>query len=417
MKNLTLEIKQIWRQYWAYRLYVFLLLAAFLKQLLHETQLVDGHEFFTAAQNLWYHGFPDSCNPQSSCDHWLHETRRTWGYPVLIFVAFFKSKLLYVIQFILALLVPVQANRLLNQLNINGVFKLWLYFFILFPLQYFYSALLMPEIWVQYLILIGTLYFYQKNFLKISLVLAALLLLKPVFIVFLPLLLIYMFFDFSRRKILLIPAFIFGLVSLVNMQKTGVFHYCSISVENSWEYNARAILNVTMTDAERLDFESKRFTQLQNLNFKEKYQLMQADANQIIGNHIMLYMWLHTKGCMLALADPGRYDLLAFTEIPQGIGFMDVKGEGGTWQKINSQPFWLLVYISIFLIINIVRLFFGIWAFIKSTKLFLPIFIVIAILIGVVGPVGSARYLFPLMPLICLLAAAGINYFKQKKHG
>lgn len=417
MKNLRLELIQIWQQYWAYRVYVLLILAAFIKQILHETQLVDGHEFFTAAQNIWQVGFPDSCNPQTNCDHWLHETRRTWGYPLVILLGLFKTKIIYILQFVLAVCVPVQTLRLLNIMKLQSVFKYWLYFFILFPLQYFYSALLMPEIWVQYLILIGILYFYQKNFLKVSLVLAALLLLKPVFVVFLPVLIIYMFFDYSRRKVLLIPAFIFGLVSFVNMQKTGVFHYSSISVENSWEYNSRAVLNITMTDAERLEFESKRFTQLKGMNFKEKYDFIKSDASHIINQHIALYLGLHAKGCMLALADPGRYDLLAFTEIPQGIGFMNVKGEGGTWQKIQSQPIWLLFYIGIFLIVNIVRLFFGIWAFIKNAKLFLPIFIVIAILIGVVGPVGSARYLFPVMPLICIFAASGFNYFKQKKHG
>jgi hypothetical protein len=409
--NLITELTNTWKNYRVFKIYCALIFIAFAKQMWNETQLIDTKEYMAAASNLLHGGFPDSClhSATAHCDHWLHETRRTFGYPLLILLTFSFTKLLIFIQCVASIFIPVLLHRFMQYFNASDKWMRYSFLFLLLsPLQYFYSAEAMPEIWCQLLLLLFALYYYQQKWLKLSLTLAILMLLKPVFIILPFITFIALFKSQAKRSYLIIPFLLLLVICDINMQKTGVFHYNGMSVENAWEYNLRAILNAK-GNAEK--FYGKNDSVLSKNNFEQNYNFMQKAARDSIKTNLFLYSKLHVKGTLISLIDPGRYDLMAFLNLNPGSGFMGIKSATvHFWQ----QPAGIIFYIIIFAFINLVK-WIGIGiCFIKEGKNFWFIFLIVFALLVVTGPVGSARYLFPLYPVIVCMAGRGFVLLRNK---
>lgn len=408
------EFINTWRNHITYRLYLVILLLLLVKQWVFYTEMVDSSEFLAAASNLLNTGFPDSCIQGKDCDHWLHETRRSVGYPVLLLLSGMLRPLILAIQVILAALIPLLTIRLAGKLGIGEKSnRVILWFFLFYPLQFYYPSLLMPEVWCQLLVLYTVISALDQKWLGTAAGFSALLLLKPVFIIGLPLLILWLLKAPAKRWVLSLPMAIFLLISLWNQSKTGVFHFSSIGVENFWEYNQRAVLNRVMTDQERDRFYQNRDSVLASMNFSGRYRYLDTEAKRIVKSHWKLYAWLHVKGCFLALADPGRYDMMAFFGLKSTSGFMGIK-ESGSISNIFRQPWPMLSYIMIFLTVNILKWLLVLRAFISGFKKYWYIWVILGIFISVTGPVGSARYVFPLMPLVILMAAQGWDLLRKK---
>lgn len=418
MRQLLNSVVRMWQDHLPYKFYVILLFLAFGKQMYHEARLIDGQEYMIAAHNMVQMGIPDSCVPgHSCCDHWLHETRRTVGYPLLIMITGFLVPLLLFFQCLLTLYLPVVAKKILNELGHGEkTFNYFLWLIVVYPLQFFYASLLMPEAICQFLLALSLWLFLKKKYGYLSLSISALILLKPVFIILMFVGILYAIFSIKKRWTLFLPLVIFICISWWNKTTTGVFHYSSIGVENAWEYNANGVLFDGPSPNVNIDsFNIVHYNALSWLNFKEKYEYLEKETGKIILSNWQMYFYLHVKGCILATIDPGRYDFAAFTELPKGIGFMIIKNNYANVPDFFYQPLHYFIYMMLFAIVNLMRWILVIVAFFSERKKLSLILLLIVLFIAITGPVGSARYLYPFMPWLCILAAIGWKKLREKR--
>lgn len=406
MKALS-AIGSEWRHSRLYRLYLLLLLAGFLKQCFEYTALVDAAEYLQAAHHL-VQGNWSSCGDLSPCGtHWLEATRRTPGYPFLLLAVGFFPWLLLAIQCLLAAWIPLWSMRLLGLLEVSPRSRRFLLLtFLLYPLQIFYSNLLMPEIWVQALLLLGILQIASKQYGKIPWILSALVLLKPVFIVFLPLALLLFFKTKKQRWMQLMPIAAVLLVSWINYRNSAWFHFTSMATENAYEYNMRAVMNRVNTSAEIDALYASYAKSLNPMDDAARARFMRRVSSEKIRKHLPVYIMLHVRGSIACLLDPGRYDLVAFLGMKDEGGFMNIKT---TERRLPAWP--QLVYMGILLLWRFLLLFLAARWWLQNNNWFLRLLFLIPLLLlpFSAGPVGSARYLFPVAPLLFVMAAAGLN--------
>jgi len=390
--------------------------AALIKQFVNYTQLTDSTEYLQAAFNMLVSGFWSVSLPGYPAEHWLELTRRTPGYPLLIVLSAFMPLLLIALQSFIALFVPVISICILDIITTKGKAQTMLMIaFLLYPLQFYYPNLLMPELFVQLFLLLAVLCIVEKRYHFFPIYLSILILLKPVFVLFLPLTLLFLYLPGKQKIVQFMPIFIFLLVGWINKSQTGWFHYSAIASENSYEYNLRAVMNKVNSEAEIVQIQSRHDSVLQSLNYYERAQFMQRITREKISAHPLLYLYLHTKGCLAALLDPGRYDLIAFFGLEEGKGFMGIKSAGS--KGYFNQPLPILIYLIAFLLVRIAVVICALWWFIKgenSIRLKLIVLVPLVILLGVTGPVGSARYLFPVAPLLFIMAASGAVLIKYR---
>lgn len=413
------EFKALFLKKW-YVAYCVLLLAVFIKQFLDNAVLVDSTEYLNSTSNWLKTGFPDSC--ASSCDHWLHQTRRTIGYPLLLMVLNGIPWLVLIVQIAIAAWIPLLLTRVAVAMDLDEKATNtagWL--MVLYPLQFYYTGLLMPEIWCQFFIVLAVLAYLKKYWFALGIWVLVLVALKPVFIILLLFLIVLFRKDPKKRWALLLPLLFVVIISQWNYRQTGVRHYSSIAVENGFEYNMKAILNKTMSEASLIDFQHQSDSMLNHMGFKQRYHWMKNLTRDALIEFPVVYAGLHLKGSLLALIDPGRYDLVAFFKIKNTTGWMQVKNQSKWKQIVGSQPIWVLTYMGIFAFLAACKLFLVLNAFFRNRKKWQFYFLLFILFIGVTGPVGSARYLFPFMPIIALMAAEGWHniikmYGKNSSH-
>lgn len=399
----------VW-QHPLYGLYLLLLMLVLCKQWISPAELVDTGEYRNAAHNISNGLCWSACLPSDICNQLsLPETRRTPGYPLLI-ALFHYSNLLLLFQIILASLVPKLMHTILLKIGKTYCFKTSLVLLLLYPLQFYYAAMLMPDILCQVMLLCLLIAFIEKRWVRFSLFISALLLLKAVFMPLAWLAFGGLWFLKTKQKYwLVLPSVVVVFISWLNLRQTGVFHYTSMPVTNAFEYNIR---NLVKGDAlgEELYYKIAA-RKMDSMKFSGKYKFMQAETQKAIRLSLLKYAYLHVLGSAKALLDPGRYDMVAFFQLPQGRGFMD-NSSSGFWA---SQPpaFWL--YIILFTLLALLKICLSIFAIFKNiTHKWILIFSVIYTL-ALIGPVGSARYLMPVMPILIILASTGWNIFFNKK--
>lgn len=395
-----------------YRGYLLLLLAAFFKQCLNYTGPVDSAEYLQAAQNL-LQGHWSACGGLNPCGgHWLEATRRTPGFPLLILATGLFPLAMPALQLLPAALIPIWSLRLLRKLTASARAQSFLMLaFAVYPLQYFYSNLLMPEIWVQALLLYTVLGISEGRLYVVAFGLSALLLLKPVFIIFLPFAVVLLFVKHRGRLLHLLPIGIFLGISWLNQTRYGWFHYSSIAVENAFEYNLQALMQRVNSQQEFEQLQGSYAAQLKPMVPAERAAFMKRVTGEKISAHLPSYLFLHLRGCAAALLDPGRYDLVVFLNLPEGNGFMGIKKQGKA-----EFPLWIWVYLSLLLLWRLLLLVLAARWFTTAAnrKLHLLLLVPCMLLIAAAGPVGSARYLFPVAPLIFVMAAAGSTLQRSK---
>jgi hypothetical protein len=401
------DIREAWMHSRMYRGYAVLLLLAWIKQLFWPVWLIDSREFAQAALNLW-NGHWSACGEMIPCgQHWLEATRRTPGYPFLMALTAHPAVLGF-LQLLPALAVPVLAHKLSG-----GNLRLILVLFLLYPLQFFYTAWPMPEIWVQWLLIWAVYSWKERHWQHLPWLFSALVLLKPVFILLLPI----AFYFFVKTKgiqgwMQLLPLAIVLVVCGFNQIKTGWFHYSSMGVENAYEYNHRAVLNKVNSPEEIAELSQRRDSLLLRMNYQQRAEFMQKQTREKLLAHPLLYGWLHLKGSVAVFIDPGRYDLLAFLRLEAGSGFMGIKKKGTAyWQ----QPWPVLVYLTFFILLRMMAIALALRGIIKSRKQAdtWVMLLLIALFCAVAGPVGSARYLFPVAPMLFVLAVRGFSSLRS----
>lgn len=400
------------KQYPLYGLYLLLLLLALSKQIILPSELVDTAEYKSSATNLMAGKGWSACSTADTCEQLsLPETRRTPGYPLLIAI-FHVSNLLLLFQFLLSAWVPFLMHKLLLKIGKEACFKIALLFLLLYPLQYYYTAMIMPDILCQVLIIIGTLAFIERKWLQVSITVTALLLLKPVFMPWASLAFIGLFWIKDRQKLwLMLPMLSVLSISWVNQKHTGIFHFSSISVTNAFEYNIRSLTKEEFSGEEM--YYRVAAVRMDSMNFAEKYHFMQNETQTAIRMSPVKYAYLHAMGFAKALLDPGRYDFIAFFQLPQGNGFMNM----GSKEIRTSQPPLYWIYIIFFALLALLKTMMSFFALFRNLPHKRILVSTVLYMLLIVGPVGSARYLLPVMPIMIVLAAIGwAGFFNRKQH-
>jgi len=415
-------------------LYIGLLLFACMAQAIDPRSLVDTREYWSAV-DYWFHLETLELDPFS--DRWMYVTRRTPGFPFLLMILGANGTLL--LQFLAGLLSPFGVLKILNYFNRNINVSLFWALWLTAPLQFFYTALPMPEIITQSLVIFWMVLLIKKRNIGAGIVLLLLILLKPVFLVFMIPLAIALLLKWMKMGRLMpqkwnkwIPQSVnsFYIWSLfipflgilatagINHARWNVFHISSVSTTNFYEYNRYQTL-IQSKGQETADSmyasESKVLDSMSDFSLQKGKLLQQLNSNTLM-TYPFTYAKLHIKGMIQMFLDPGRYDAMVFLKWTPISGFLGVK-DGHTSTK--ARPLYEWIYIGLLLGVNLIKMSLIFWILIVKVKgkLHQHGFLLFCLLLllfyaTAIGSVGTARYVVPVYPIII---AVIVLYFPQKK--
>jgi len=241
---------------------------------------------------------------------------------------------------------------------------------------------------------------------------------KPVMYLFvIPSFFYMIFLSFKLKKwypliISLVPIIAVLIIFKWNYNRTNQYSYSSIQTINLLNYNTNLFLqrkNGASYADRTIDSIHKNANKIKS--YPEKIKYLNNASKTILKNNLTAYVYYHLKGSFNCLVDPGRYDINTFfllkTRQVNQKGVMYHLNNGGIRSVLSflidtySLPFLLLLGIILFF--NIVKLICFI-LFLLNPKInqnfrFITGCIIFYIVI-LAGPVGSARYLMPLAPII-----------------
>lgn len=302
-----------------------------------------------------------------------------------------------------------------------------------FPAQLIYASAVMSEMLLQTAVLgiaVAALAFVHSHRLRYcaggAVAVIAALLLKPVFY---PLafvvaaLAVGAGWRYRRPAVTAIgflPVLVVGLYMLWNQQRTGYFHFSSIAEINLLQYNAAGVLR----QIAGLEAEEKWVTQVIDQangapDFAARQRFIQAQASAMLTAHIGLYARQHAQGMVALFLDPGRFDLsqLLGWLPPAGGGLLTQARQGRLWQAATSLPWGQLGLLGLILLANIVRVgaavrgFYRLkhgnaaWRYGRWVAAGLLLYVA-----ALTGPLGAARFLVPVWPLLLALALVGLKW-------
>lgn len=404
--------------------------------------LNDSHEYLMAAQNLLQYKtlYCGDFNKPIITDLY---TFRTIGYPLfLAIIKYFTNHDLVVlfIQNILSIFNIWLVTRILKELKYEWENKLYLPFiFILIPLQLIYANLIMSEILLQNTILLAFFFLIRFNsntskttlFIYYNIALSVGILIKPVMmLIFIPNILtgVYYFMKTKSAKLILfcmIPAFLVIISCTINLKRTGYYNYSSMSYHNLLNYNTYFLLINTVGD-QKADSVIEAIYQKSHkaTSYKASAEILQSEAVSIILKYKFSYIMLHTRGMVAALIDPGRFDIFNFFNLNESDsrGLLYHGSKSGLTNVVDyllTIPLWILLVLGLILLSNIFRsgclLLFVVK---KNIDVFLKCWLLLMIgyVIFITGPLGAARFLLPVTPLIVIAVIIGTKSLINKIH-
>ena len=401
------------------------------------TMLQDSKEYLFAADNLlnahqlYCWDLSETFNPD-------YLTKRPFLFPSILalikFLSFGNSKLFVIILLILQNLISLFNLKLMLKFVFHFTekfnFKMAIILLILTPAQIIYANLIMSEIWLQLVIILTLNYFifYRDNpkwqFIG-SLLCIAGMALKPVYIFWVllfPLFTIYNNRKKMRLKLIgftLLPLLFFVFTLQWNEQRTGMKQYSSISTINLLHYNAYTLLihekGIHKADS-IIDDISLRASQ-QNA-YKQQQVFKNNAANALIKANLGTYFYLHMRGVVLCVLDPGRFDITQFFHLPhtQNLVYESSK-KNNLNALLNSFRNPLGLILIGLLIFNFIKLIIAIrFVFLKDISIankFLMLLFPIYILM-LTGPIGSSRFAMPIMPIYLGIILISLSAKKQE---
>jgi hypothetical protein len=417
-------------------IYVFLALIlalhifAFTYQLVNNNYfLADSFEYLQEAENIFSQGkfYCGNLNEQINPDLF---TKRPPLYPLFIgFSQLFPGKIIPLLLF----------QNLLSLFNILIILKLafryfklnktLIFIFILFsPAQAIYANLVMSEILFQTLLIMMVLYFLSfiksekiKHFFLSALFLILAMLTKPVIFPFafimIALGLLYAFRKkmFGIFLISIIPFLIVNAYKYWNFERTGYYHFSSITNINLVNYNTNFFLSKTKGIEEANRKNAKIYEEASKLSdYGSQQEYLKNQAMEIIKNDLIKYSVFHLKGSFRFFIDPGRFDIYNFFGLEEDVesGFLytlNEKGFKAAIKQLFSLNPWAIVLLLFILIFNILKTIgFSLFIFAKGVKpvykisiMILPVYIALA-----TGPLGASRFMLPVLLFIILGAVA-----------
>lgn len=399
--------------------------------------LQDSKEYLFAADNIIE-------NHQLYCWDWNAKfnpdflTKRPFLYPLIL--ALFKLLSFGNFKIFLFLLLAVQ--NIISLFNLRLMLKLvqnftgnvnYLIAFILLiltPAQLIYANLVMSEIWLQFVLLMLVNYFtYFKSETKQHIIAVLLSLigiaLKPVFIIWsflFPIIFLYLNRKNLKLKLIilsLIPI-IFVLISIQwNARRTGAYQYSSISTINLLHYNAYTVLihenGVKKADS-LIDEISLNAYKLERYEEQQKYK--NQAAKRIISDNYGTYLYLHLRGVLFCIIDPGRFDITQFFNLPHTQNLVyETSKQNNKLNIIKSFLNPLGVLLIVLMLGNIIKLILGIrFIIIKRIGLYNKCFFLLfpLYILFLTGPIGSSRFAMPFIPIYLAIILITLNRNKNE---
>jgi hypothetical protein len=301
-----------------------------------------------------------------------------------------------------------------------------------FPAQFIYANAVMSEIVLQAVIMALAvaclLYIKRKSYGSAAVIMVALvlaLLIKPVFY---PLAVVVACLGvvaaWRRMRPLLavlglVPALVVTLYMGWNEQRTGNFHFSSITDINLLHYNAAGVVRqINGIEAEEKWVDDVLREANAQASFAARQQVIQARAKAMIWAHPVVYAQQHLLGMATFFLDPGRFDVSEFLGVapPPGGGLLSQVRAGGLVRAIIKLPWGMLGWLGIVFAANVARLWLA-WQGFKRLGHEGPIarhgrWVAVGLLLYVAaltGPLGATRFLVPVWPLLFTLALAGLH--------
>jgi hypothetical protein len=390
------------------------------------SMLQDSKEYLFAAENIIHHHTLYAWDLDTAYNtNWL--TKRPFLYPGILAAVkmlSFGSRpffffLIYLLQnlaslFCLSLIMKI-ASRYLQNINYTHAAL-----FLLFSVsQVIYANLVMSEIWLQ-LCMVSIVYLLlmrpanTRILLYTGLLLIAGMSLKPVLIFTafcFPIYYILSAFRNLRYKYLLItflPLLFYFSICKVNERRTGYFHYSSISNINLLHYNTFSML-LYQYDQQKADsiVDKINFDARQQGSYAAQQVYIRKACAGLIRKNLLLYTWLHIRGAIYCVLDPGRFDFTQFFNLPHQKNLIYETNKKGILDNIIRlffNPLGILLgclfIFNIFKICVILRFTFSriIMRPIRYIILFFPVYILFF-----TGPIGTSRFYMPFIPLVFLM--------------
>lgn len=306
-----------------------------------------------------------------------------------------------------------------------------------FPAQIIYASTVMSEVPLQSVVL--ALAVMGGNFITtgktkyvagvVACVIVALLL-KPVFYPFVIVVAsLGLWVAWQRRQPRLalwgmIPVLVVGLYMQWNEQRTGYFHFSSIADINLLHYNAAGVVRqVEGPVAEEHWVVDVLQEAGKQPNFAARQRVIQMRAGAVLWAHPVVYARQHIQGMGALWLDPGRFDISQFLGLgtPAGGGLLAQVRAGGMIQALQTLPLGLLSALGIILLANVARLVLAVRGF-GRLRTEVPVlrygrWVVVGLLLYVAlltGPLGAARFLVPVWPLLFGLALVGLKWRHER---
>ncbi|GAC1374501.1 MAG: hypothetical protein NVSMB30_17530 [Hymenobacter sp.] len=301
-----------------------------------------------------------------------------------------------------------------------------------FPAQFIYANAVMSEMLLQTAVIAlawATVRFVDNQrpryFLGIAGALLAALLLKPVFY---PLVMVLagvgsvLAWRHKRLQLALVAVLPLALVVLYmgwNWQRTGYFHFSSIAEINLLHYNAAGVVRQTAGPAAEEQWVGGVLREAnEQPNFSARQRLIKTRARAVLMAHPGVYAQQHVQGMGALFLDPGRFDISQFLKLdaPAGGGLLMQARTGSLLRALHRLPLGLLSLLAVVALANVARLVLAVRGF-RRLKTGGPVlhqgrWVALGLLFYVAlltGPLGAARFLVPVWPLLLGLALAGLQ--------
>ena len=338
------------------------------------------------------------------------------------------------------------SQNLLSLLTIGAILRWWarwaqprgkewagaLLCVLTFPAQLIYANAVMSEIVLQAVVLAmlasGLLYLKTRRlayFLAVAAASIAALLLKPVFYPFAALIAVVgVVLGWRNRSLGVVLVGLLPILVVVgymewNQQRTGYFHFSSITDINMLHYNAAGVVRqLDGPQAEGRWVDGVLHEAALQPDFATRQRLIQTRASAVLWAHPLVYAKQHLLGMVALFLDPGRFDISEFLNLDPlpGGGFLAQARAGALWVAVQRLPLGLMSGLGLVLLANIVRLMLavrGFWYLRRGQRwarygrwFALGLLCYVA---GLTGPLGAARFLVPVWPLLLGLTLAGIK--------
>lgn len=402
------------------------------------SMLQDSREYLYAADNILQHQTLYAWNMNHAWNpDWL--SKRPFVYPFILSgfrlisfgSGFLFLFLLYSVQNMISLFSIKLVLKIAAARNMRIRWSVVALFMLFSLSQMIYANMIMSEVWLQ-LCMVSVLYLVlakpdnKRRLFYVALLLMAGMALKPVLqftAILLPIIWLILrlrSFRFSGFAISLLPLLFYMSVSAWNQSRTGYFHYSSISNINLLHYNTYSTLlyRYGTVKADSIIDNIHIRAQIMPVYKDEQDYIRKASTEQLMA-HLPTYVFLHARGIVFCLLDPGRFDFTQFFNLPHGRNLIyETNKSGAVNSVLKSFMNPLGILLALLMVFNAARALCMLRFLFSRGQSWLFMLLLLAFplyILALTGPIGTSRFFMPLIPFALLMCIA-VTQKKQLKN-